>query len=555
MDNPGRRKFVLAATATAAGAAGLAAGVWWWHGRQAPHAHDAHDAHPVADPAFPRPLRVPGSDGLLGVVDLTGTLTMTARALTRAETLGDFTPALAYEAEFDGRTFFNPVLKVRRDTPVRVKFWNALDDESIIHWHGLIVDSNNDGHPHYAVPGGATYDYHFTVVNRAATYWYHPHPHHLSGKQTALGLAGLLIVEDEDELRLQQALDLKFGATDVPLVIQDRSIDADGRPLYIAGAEERLHGHLGGEVLVNFTRRPYFNAATRIYRFRILNGSNARLYRLAFAQGDKLLPYRIIGTDGGLLDAARDVTEAFLSPSERVDVLLDLRAVPAGGTVLLKSLPFDPMHHEAAGEAPAADAASAVQAGHHGHHATEAVAQAPGPLPDGAAIDLMQIRVMHRVKYDRSVPAALSTIAPLATAAAKTRVLYLEFEEKTFKINKLRYSIDETPIVVRRGSVEIWEYRNAARNMPHPMHVHGFQFQVLERINSPAQQKRLAVNAAGLAATDLGWKDTVLTWPGETVRIALDFTHPFLGDQVYMLHCHNLEHEDGGMMLNFKVAG
>ena len=79
------------------------------------------------------------------------------------------------------------MLRVRTGTQMRIKFWNALEETSIIHWHGLKVDSNNDGHPHYAVAGGATYDYQFTVANRAATYWYHPHPHHLTGKQVYLG--------------------------------------------------------------------------------------------------------------------------------------------------------------------------------------------------------------------------------------------------------------------------------------------------------------------------------------------------------------------------------
>jgi suppressor of ftsI/bilirubin oxidase len=87
------------------------------------------------------------------------------------------------------------------------------------------------------------------------------------------------------------------------------------------------------------------------------------------------------------------------------------------------------------------------------------------------------------------------------------------------------------------------------------MHIHGFLFRALSRTGSPEQQRELAVDPSGLAATDLGWKDTVLVWPAETVRIVTDFTHPFRGDQVYMFHCHNLEHADGDMMLNLKVAG
>lgn len=121
-------------------------------------------------------------------------------------------------------------------------------------------------------------------------------------------------------------------------------------------------------------------------------------------------------------------------------------------------------------------------------------------------------------------------------------------------LSRRRFIAGAAPIAVKRGGKEIWVLQNATPSMPHPMHVHGFQFRILERRGSPEQVSRLASNAQGLAPADLGWKDTVLVWPGETVRIALDFSHSFHGDQVYMLHCHNLEHEDEGMMINFKVA-
>jgi suppressor of ftsI/bilirubin oxidase len=90
--------------------------------------------------------------------------------------------------------------------------------------------------------------------------------------------------------------------------------------------------------------------------------------------------------------------------------------------------------------------------------------------------------------------------------------------------------------------------------MPHPVHVHGFQFRVLDRAGSPAHVQRLATDARGLSPAELGWKDSVLLWPGETIRILMDFAHPYVGDQVYMLQCHNLEHETHGMMVNFRVA-
>ena len=434
---------------------------------------------------------------------------------------------------------------------MRIQFWNALDEESIIHWHGFKVDSNNDGHPHYAVAGGATYDYQFTIANRAATYWYHPHPHGLTGKQTYHGLAGLFIVEDDDELTLKQALDLKLGETDIPLLIQDRRIDPDGQLVYAPNAMERVHGYLGDQVLVNLSPRPHFDAATRIYRFRIVNGSNARVYRLAFMHGAAPLAYHIIGNDGGLLERPHAVSEAFLSPAERIDVLLDLRNAHPGDAIAVVSLPFDPMHLESAAQEPG----SATFLTPHAGHDAPVSQDLPGMLPDGAPIELLKINVGRKIAYDRALPQTLSRIAPIDVAGAKRRKLILDWSGKAWRINGRTYNMSATPIVVKRASVEIWEIRNAARSMPHPMHIHGFQFQLLERIDSPKQQFRLAVNARGLAATDLGWKDTVLVWPGETVRLAIDFSHPFLGDQVYMVHCHNLEHEDQGMMLNFKVAG
>ena len=548
MNKPGRRKFVLAAGATAA--AGLAAGFWWGHrprGELAEHA--APELARIRDPAFPNPLRVPGADGMMGVIESPPALTIVAKAIAHPIIPGKPARMLAYEVEHDGKTFLNPVLKVRKGQTLRVKFWNALEDPSIIHWHGLKVDSNNDGHPHYAIPSGAIYDYQFDVANRAATYWYHPHPHQLTGKQIYLGLAGFFIVDDEEELALQQALNLSFGATDIPLVLQDRRFDADGQLVFAPTDEERLHGFLGSDVLVNATPRPYFDAATRIYRFRILNGSNARVYRLAFRHGAHLLDYQVIGNDGGLLDRPYTVNEAFLAPAERVDVLLDLRNAQVNDAVTLVSLPFDAMHNEAGDGADSAH-------GEHTHHAApNAAAPAHAAAADGAELELLRINVRRKTAYDRRVPQMLARLDPPSAANAKSRLVTLDHAKMIWRINGATYDIKATPITVNRGSAEVWEVRNAARSMPHPMHIHGFQFRLIGRDSSPEQQHRLAMNSAGLATSDLGWKDTLLVWPGETVRLALDFSHPFRGDQVYMVHCHNLEHEDGGMMVNLKVSG
>ena len=563
-----RRNLIAAG---AAGAAGIAGGAAWWRSRQSvPREVPPPPPAFTPDAAFPNRLRVPGAEGLYGIHDVAGAFTLSAKSVTQEIVPGKPAALLAYEIESQGKRLFNPLIRMRSDGKVNAKLWNGIEETSIIHWHGLKVDSNNDGHPHYAVAGGATYDYNFPVPNRAATYWYHPHPHHLTGKQVYLGLAGLFIVEDDEELALQKALDLQLGVTDIPLVLQDRRIDAQGQLVFNPTHEDRADGFLGSQVLVNWTPKPYFEAATRVYRFRILNGSNARLYKLAFRSGEQLLDFQLIGNDGGLIERPQKIKEVFVAPAERIDLLLDLRNAGVGDAITLVSVTFDAMENE---DGPATKDDQPVKVtkitpqGPHAMHGGDAKKEkgaAPAAAKDkekeksdipeiGVAMELMRIHVRRKEVYARAVPATLSRIVPIAANCASPRVINLDHVKMVWRINGETYQTEKTPITVKRGATEVWNIKNAEASMPHPFHIHGFQFQILERIGSPAQQKALAVNAKGLAASDLGWKDTVLVWPGETACIAIDFTHPFNGDQVYMIHCHNLEHEDQGMMLNLKV--
>lgn len=477
--------------------------------------------------ATPQPLLVPGDTGFLGrLAPGEEVLTLRAAALPANDT-GTGGLALGYLAKQGSRAFINPTLVLRPGQRVRIDFENGLDEASVVHWHGLAVDTHNDGAGFTLAAPGGRYDYDFTVRNRGALYWYHPHPHGLAAGQAYRGLFGALEITDDDEAKLRAALDLVPGTSEVALLLQDRR----GRD-YDASPMDKMHGYLGDRVFVNGTACPYLDVATRLYRFRVLNASNARTYRLGWktAAGTPL-PFTLIGNDGGLLAAPRTCSEAFLATAERVDMLLDLRDLDVGESVLLDTRSFDPMHMEMNGMAM-----------HEGDGFAE-----------GSARSLLQLRVREKTAYSARLPAALSSPPTVDVAGAAQRSFRLGFAKGHWRINDQVFVMGETPIEVKRNTVETWLIRNYFNSMPHAMHLHGFGFEVLGRETSPDQLAPLKVDAQGRLATDLGRKDTVQVWPGESVRLGIDFSCPFPGEQTYVFHCHNLEHEDGGMMLGVKV--
>jgi suppressor of ftsI/bilirubin oxidase len=496
------------------------------------------------------PLFVPGATGLFGRIALDAPLRM--RAATSTSPGAPW--SLGYQVEQGVRRYVNPTLVLRRGQRVRIDLENGLSDSTIVHWHGLSVNTPNDGAGLTLVSPGESYSYDFEVRNRSGLYWYHPHPHGMTGGQVYRGLFGLIEIDDEDERRLRAALDLVPGSSEIPLILQDRRDAA-----YSPSDADRMHGFLGGTVLVNGSACPFFDVATRTYRFRVVNASNARTYRLGLRTANgKEVPFMLIGTDGGLLESPFRCNEAFLASAERIDILVDLSGAAVGETLVFETRAFDPMHMEMSarvaadhasmehGMAPASSATSSdVDHRTMGHTPT---------LPEGTPRALLQLRVRERTVYGARVPAKLATVAPISVVDAAERPLRLGFAKGRWRINDRVFVMGETPIEVRRDTVEAWLIRNYFNSMPHAMHLHGFQFQVIERQTSPDQLAALKIDSKGRLATDVGWKDTVLVWPGESVKIALDFKMPFEGTQTYVFHCHNLEHEDGGMMLGVKVA-
>ena len=429
-------------------------------------------------------------------------------------------------------SYLGPIIRACRGEKFRVRFTNRIPQSSIIHWHGLHVPEKADGHPRFVIGPGETYVYESQVDNRAGTYWYHPHPHGNTGPQVYQGMAGLFLISDDDE----QPLGLPSGTQDVPLVIQDRTFDSSGQLIYLPGGMmDRMRGFLGDQILVN--GRPNFDLSvgTRPYRLRLLNGSNSRIYKLAWSDGS---PMTVIGTDGGLLEKPVQRQYITLAPAQRIDLWVDFSKYPTGTKLRLQSLEFS---------------AGASTGGMMG---------GANYLPNGARFDVLTVSVDRKERGGETLPSKLSTFTlprmNEAINAGNPKRFVLEMERGGWTINGRVFEMtavakDER---VKLNTTEAWVFENriggmgmgGGMSLPHPMHVHQLQYRIVERRVSSRGINDWKTLSDGLI--DEGWHDTVLVMPGEKVKILMKFEdYPGL----FLYHCHNLEHEDMGMMRNFLI--
>ena len=467
-----------------------------------------------------------------------------------------------YVADLGTRQVVQPILFARRGERFDALIENALPQPTTVHFHGLTLSQAQDGAGFDPIPPGERKRVRFEVQNRSGLYWFHPHPHGFTAEQVYAGLAGLLVVTDDDDQTLDAALALA-PANRLALAIADVRVGNGVIRPYAPGATDCLNGWLGNQALVNGRLDAAWTVAPGWVRLQILNACNARGLLLGFqdrneAEKEKLLPFHLLGTDGGLLAAPRELDRVFLYGGERVDVALDVSGRRALQAV---SLEFDARHHAqgaaAAHRHPARERYAPLA--QESVCETSAPADAENRPADGSALALFALRVEGAAARTPALPARLSALSATDPATdTPTRRIRLDFDERTgFLIDQTPYSIDETGFGVSRGVREVWEIKNSPISMPHAMHVHGFGFRVLRRQGTFGAARRLATEPGGRFPTDLGVKDTVLAWPNETLWLALDFSLPpdagFAGPQRYMFHCHNLEHEDGMMMRNITV--
>ncbi len=399
-------------------------------------------------------------------------------------------------------SYLGPIFHLNTGTNLRVHFTNELPEESVVHWHGLHVPDHADGHPRLAIPGGETYTYNFTVMDRAGSYWYHPHPHGRTGPQVYRGLAGLFLISDDQEA----ALALPDGDRDLPIVIQDRLFDADNQLVY----DPSVMGMYGDRILVNGTPDYELDVHRGAYRLRLLNGSNARIYKLAWEDGT---PLQVIGTEGGLLEAPIEKQVVTLAPAQRLELWVDFGRWNAGETVRLVNLPSS---------AVGGDESFPIFTAKVRDSARED-ARLPEAFPRHDSLELGDV---------------VNANDPRAFVLGMGMGMRWMINGRTFEMTDV--ARDES---VRLGDAEVWEFVNqgmgggmmSGMSQSHPMHIHGLQFKVLGRQVDPRGASVYDSLKDGFV--DAGWHDTVLVTPGERVRLLMRFTD-FEG--LYMYHCHNL---------------
>ncbi|MBS1511675.1 MAG: multicopper oxidase domain-containing protein [Bacteroidetes bacterium] len=427
-------------------------------------------------------------------------------ALTPQATTASLKGSQAYNVfGYQPGSVLGPTFRISKGADVNINVLNNLGESSNVHWHGLHIPASMDGYPTNLINGGASFNYNFTIRQRAGLNWYHPHSHMATARQVYKGLAGLFIVNDTEEA----ALNLPAGEYEIPLVIQDKRL-ADTSLSYNPTMMEVMSGYLGDSILVNGKTSPFHEIKSQMYRLRILNGSNARIYNLAFSNNQS---FTIIGNDGGLLKKPVSVNDILIAPGERLDILADFSAFIAGDEIFLNSKLFS----------------------------------GAGNAQGKQGFKILKFKITQKTNTAFNIPSVLSSFVSLTAAqASRTRNFDISnagamMQSGMHRINNKVFDTNRIDESVAANAIEIWQFDNSLGEEPHPMHIHSIGFQVLQRTGGRNR----------LTASENGWKDTVLVMPGEIVKVIIPFEN---NTGKFVFHCHNLEHEDDGMMLQYQLS-
>ncbi len=397
--------------------------------------------------------------------------------------------------------YLGPTIRLRKGEEVSLDWHNSLKEAATMHGHGMHLPAKMDGNVHQLIPPGGSWSARYRVRQKACTNWYHPHTMDRTAEQVMLGLGGLIIIDDEESQSL--GLPDRYGVDDLPVVVQDRLFTREGYFAYPRNMMTTMHGFSGDTLLVNGTIAPYKEVEAGLIRLRLLNASNARVYRFAVPG----VPSRLIAVDNSFLESPVAVDSVLLSPAERAELVLDLRGME-GKVLRLRD------------------------------------------LESGAGV--LELRVRRNSAGPAKLPARLTRLErPDPSQAKRKRTFRLQaMGPGRLVINGKRMDPDRIDERVPLGETEIWEVENAGMGMGrmmgmnHNFHMHGSHFWVLERNGSSAQVR----------PWERGQKDTVFLAPGDRVSLLVRHTDYADKRNPYMFHCHILEHEDAGMMGQFTVV-
>ena len=433
-----------------------------------------------------------------------------------------FSGSMSYTYAFNVNHYFGPTLIFNKGTNVNITVNNQIGDTTTIHWHGLHVPSKWDGGPHSLILNNNTWNPQFTIMNDAATYWYHPHLDMKTAEQAIKGGAGLIIVRDSMEATLQ--LPRSYGTDDFPIIVQCQQYDSVNQAM--------PKGMQDSTLLVNGTRAnngdsTFLNVPEQVVRLRLLNASGERSFNFGFSSN---MHFYQIATDGGLLDTPHDTTRIRIAPGERAEILINLNGM-LGQSFYLMSY---------GSELP-----SGIQGG-----PTMPMNSGPpmnSPL-NGIDYNIMRFTVVGQTNNPvLSIPVSLITNTPYQEnqANATRQINFTAANDSVmdgpFYFNDSSFNMMRIDYIIPLNSIEVWTLVNSTM-VAHPFHLHDEQFYVLDRNGYPAD------------ASEKGKKDVILVAPYDTVRFItkfMDFADTLIP---YMYHCHILMHEDDGMMGQFIVS-
>jgi blue copper oxidase len=476
--------------------------------------------------------------------DSAGTIELVAEAGRRSFLPGAATPTYGFNAPFLGSA-----VRVPRGKTVTMDVTNRLSEDITVHWHGLIIPGQKDGGPYHIIPPGKSWTVQLPIDQPAATLWFHPHLYPATAELVIKGLAGLFIVDDEESDAL--GLPSRWGIDDIPLILQDRRFNPDGSFFHRFNEIAVAAGYVGDLMLVNGAPEPVAKTARGWLRFRILNGSNARNYRLVVADNRSLY---VVGSDGGLLAAPVELKELAIAAGERYEVLIDARdgkpfdllSLPVRHQPIMRLPPFDQALTLLSVKPNGADGSGKLP---------DALVELPAipvslpPVTQGLVMQMyrdaegrklmMESGLMAMTKAGKTDPAVVARVVDLIT---NRPALPLKDQLTANGINGKSFSFTEKGLRVPIGTDMVWAISEETDTMLHPVHIHGCQFRIVK------------VNGAEPPAHMAGWKDTVPIENAGNADIYLRFPLAAPDHAPYMAHCHILEHEDSGMMTEFSVG-